>query len=83
MYNDPGQILTGGLPAARRVDRGAVSLQDQLPSTAPSPLQREGPEAGFRGGVYGNNVIAQKSSSYVSINSSEWSHSWAMRKPKK
>ena len=43
----PGQFLTGGLPTARRGDRGAVSLQDRLPSTASSPLQRTSPEAGF------------------------------------
>ena len=82
LYNDPGRILTGGLPAARRGGRGAVSLQDQSPSTVSSPLQRTSPEAGFRGGVYGDNMIAQQSSSYVSSNSSEWSHSWEMRKPK-
>ena len=75
--------MTGGPPAKRRGDRGAVSLQDQLPWTVSSPLQSKIPEAGFRGGVYGDNIIAQKSSSYVISNSSEWSRSWAMRKPKK
>ena len=39
-YNDPGQILTGGAPEAKRGGIGAVLLQDQLPSTASSPLQR-------------------------------------------
>ena len=34
-------------------------------------------------GVHGDNIIAQKSRLYVSSNSSEWSHPWAMRKPKK
>ena len=80
---DPGHFLTGGPPTARRGDRGVVSLQDWLSLTASSPLQRTSPEAGFRGGVYGDNMITQQSSSYVSSNSSEWSHSWAMRKPKK
>ena len=81
-YNDPGLILTGGPPASRRENRGAVSLQDQSPSTALSPLQRTSTEAGFRGGVYGDNIIAQKRSSYVSRDPKEWSHSWSMRKPK-
>ena len=75
--------MTGRPPAARRGDRGVVSLQDQLPLTASLPLQRTSPEAGFRGGVYGDNMIAQKSSSYISSDPSEWSYSWAMRKPKK
>ena len=35
------------------------------------------------GGVYGNNIIANKSSSDVSSNPNERSHSWEMRKPKK
>ena len=73
----------GGPPEATRSYRGMVSLQDQSPSTASSPLQRTSPEAGFQGGVYGDNMIAQQSSSYVSSDPSEWSHSWAMRKPKK
>ena len=34
-------------------------------------------------GVYGDNMIAQQSSSYVSSDLNEWSHSWAMRKPQK
>ena len=80
---DPGQFLTGGPPAARRGDRGTVSLQYWSPSTALLPLQRTSPEAGFRGGVYGENIIAQQSSSDVSSNPIEWSHSWAMRKQKK
>ena len=60
-----------------------VSLQDQSPLTASSPLQRTSPEAGFQGGVYGENMIDQKSILYVSSYPSGWSHSWAMRKPKK
>ena len=75
--------MTGGPPAARRGDRGAVSLHDQSPSTASLLLHRTSPEAGFRGGVYGNHMIAQQSSSYVSSNPSDWSHSWAIKKPKK
>ena len=55
----PGQFLTGGLPTVRRGDIGAVTLQYCLPSTAPSSLQITSPEAGFRGGVYGDNTIAQ------------------------
>ena len=78
---NPGQFLTGGPPTAREGDRGAVSLQDQSPSTASSPLQRTSPEVGFRGGVYGDNIIAEKISSYVRSDPSEWSHSWAMRNP--
>ena len=70
-YNDPGRILTGGPPAARRWDRGVVSLQDWSPSTALLPLQRTSPEAGFRGGVYGDNIIAQQISSYVSSDLNE------------
>ena len=73
----------GGPPAARRGDRGAVSLQDRSPPTASSSLQRANPEAGFRGGVYGDNMIAQQSSSDVSSNPNVCSHSWLMRKPKK
>ena len=75
--------MTGGPPAARRGDRGAVSLHDQSPSTASLLLHRTSPEAGFRGGVYGENMIAQKGCLYVSSDPSEWSYSWAMRKPKK
>ena len=82
-YNDPGRILTGGPPAARRGDIGAVLLQDHSPSTASSPLQSTIPEPGFRGGVYCDNMIIQKNSSDVSSNWNEWSHSWAMRKQKK
>ena len=81
-YNDPGRILTVGPPAARRGDIGAVSLQDQLPSTASSPLQRTSPELGFQGGVYGDNMFDQQSSSDVSSDWNEWSRSWAMRKQK-
>ena len=33
--------------------------------------------------IYGDNKRAQKSSSNVSINPNEWSHSWKMRKPSK
>ena len=82
-YNDPGWVLTGGPTAARRGDIGAVLLKYQSSSTTSLPLQRTSPEAGFRGGLYGDNMIAQQSSSYVSSNLSEWSHSWAMRRPKK
>ena len=71
-YNDPGRIFTGGPPSAKRGDRGAVSLQDRLPPMASSPLQRTSPEAGFRGRLYCNNVIAQLSSSHVSSNPNEW-----------
>ena len=46
---DPGRFLTGGPPATRRGDRGAVPLQDRSPSTASSPPQRTSPEAGFQG----------------------------------
>ena len=81
-YNDPGRILTGGTPTERRVDRGAVSLQDRSTLTASLPLQRVIPEAGFQWGVYGDNMIAQKSSSDISSNPNEWSHSWAMIKLK-
>ena len=82
-YTDPGRFFTGGPPSERRGGIGAVYLQDQSPSTASSPLQRTSPEAGFQGGVYGDNMIAQQSSSYVGSDLSEWSHSWEMRKPKK
>ena len=34
-------------------------------------------------GVYGDNMIAQKISLDVSSDPNEWSHSWAIRKPKK
>ena len=33
--------------------------------------------------IYGENMIAQKSSSDVSRNPNKWSHSWEMRKPRK
>ena len=33
--------------------------------------------------VYGDNTISHQSSSDVSSNMKEWSHSWAMSKPKK
>ena len=59
-YNDAGKFLTGGPPAARRGDRGAVLLKDQSPLTASLPLQRDSPEAGFRGWVYGDNTIASE-----------------------
>ena len=62
---NPGLFLTGGLPAEIKGDRGAVPLQDRLPSTALSLLQRTSPEAGFQGGVYGDNIIAKQSSSDV------------------
>ena len=71
-YNDPVRILTGGPPAVIRGDRVVVSLQDQLPLTASLPLQRMIPGAGFRGGVYGDSMIAQQSSSYVSSDPNEW-----------
>ena len=80
---DPGNFLTDGPPTTRRRDRGAVSLQYRSTLTASWPVQRTSAEAGFQGGVYGDNMIAQKSSSYVSSDPSEWSHSWEMRKPKK
>ena len=52
-YNDTGQILTGGPPAARRGDKCAVLLQDNLPSTASSPLQRTSWTRLPRGGILG------------------------------
>ena len=82
-YNDPGRILTDGPPSARRVDRVAVSLQDQFLSMASSPLQRTSPEAGFRGGGHMATIsLLRKSTFYVRSDPSEWSHSWAMRKAK-
>ena len=75
------KIFTGRLPVTRRGDRDVMSLQDQSPSTASSPLQRKSPEAGFRWGVYGDNMIGQQSSLDVSSNPNEWSHSWAIRTP--
>ena len=65
-YNDPGRILTGGLPAARRGDRGTVLLQDQSSSNVSSPLQRTSLKAGFPEGIYADNMITQQSSSNVS-----------------
>ena len=50
-YNDPGRILTGGPPAARRGDIGAVLLQDKSPSTASSPLQKTSWTRLPRGGI--------------------------------
>ena len=82
-YNYPGLFLTVGPPAARGGDRGAVLLQDRSSSKASSPLQRMSPESGFRGGVYGDNMIAQQSSLGVISNPNEWSHLWAMRIQKK
>ena len=79
---NPGQFLTGGTPAARRGNRGTMSLQYRSPLTASLPLQRTIPEAGFRGGVYGDNMFAQKISSDVSSDTNEWSHSWENSKPK-
>ena len=79
---DPGRFLMGGTPAARRGDRGVVLLQDRLPSTAPSSLQRTISEAGLQGRVYGDNMIAQQSSSDEIGNPNDSSHSWAMKKPK-
>ena len=39
-------------------------------------------ESSFKGGgVYGDKIIAQKSSSDVSSDPNEWSHSWEMSKP--
>ena len=76
-------FLTGGTPSERRGDRGEVLLQDWLPSTASSPLQRTSPEEGFQGGVYDENMIAQQSSLDVSRDLNEWSHSWEMRKQRK
>ena len=55
---NPRRFLMGGTSAARRGYRGVVPLQDWLTLTAPSPLQRTSTEAGFQGGVYGNNMIA-------------------------
>ena len=81
IYSD--QFLMGGPSAARRQDIGVVSLKHQSPSTASSPLQRTSPESGFRGGVYRENMMAQQSSSDVSSDLNEWSHSGAMRKPEK
>ena len=78
----PGQFLTGGTPSAKRGDRDAVPLQYQSPSTVLSPLQRTSSESGFQGGVYGDNMISQKSSSHVSIDLNERSNSWAIRKPR-
>ena len=77
-----GFFLRGGPPAARRGDICMVPLQDWLLLTASLPLQKTSPQAGFQGGVYGDNMIAMKSSSDVSSDLNEWSHSWAMRKPK-
>ena len=76
-------LLTGGPPLARRGDIGAVLLQDRSLLALSSPLQRMIPEAGFRGWVYGDNIIAQESSLNLSRNPKEWSHSWAMMKTKK
>ena len=80
---DPGRFLTGGLPATRRGDRGAVPLHDHSPSTASSPLQTTSLESGYRGGVYGDNIISQKISLDASSNPNKWSHSWATRNTKK
>ena len=33
--------------------------------------------------IYGYNTISHKSSSNISRNPNVWSHSWAMRKPRK
>ena len=46
-YNDPGLILTGGTPAARRGNIGVVSLQYRLPSAALLPLHSTSPGAGL------------------------------------
>ena len=62
-------------PLERRGDRGAVTLQDWSPSTAPSPLKMTGTEAVSQGGVYGDNMISQQSNSDVSSDPNEWSHS--------
>ena len=67
--------------AARRGDLGTVSQQDLLPSTESLSLQRMIPESGFQGGVHGENMIAQPSSSYISSDPNEWSHSREMRIP--
>ena len=70
-YNDPGPFLTGGPPAARIRDKGVVFLQDRTPSTESFTLQRTSPEVGFRGGIYGDNIITQQSSSDVSSDPNE------------
>ena len=80
---NPGRFFTGGLPAERKGDRGAVPLQDRLPSTVLSLLHRKSPESGFQGGVYGDNIIDKQSSSDVSSDPNEWSHSCKMRKQRK
>ena len=77
---DPGQFLMGGPPMARRGDGGAILLQYRLPLTASFPLHITGPEAGFWGGVYGNNMISHQISLNISSYPNKWSHSWAMRK---
>ena len=82
LYNDPGRFLTGEPSAVRRGDKGTVSLQDRSPLTASLPLQRTSTSAGFQRGVYGNNMIVQQGISDVSSDPNEWSHSWAIRKPK-
>ena len=70
-YNDPGRIFTGGPPVARRGDRGVVLLQYQLPSTVSWPLQKTSSEAGFRGWLYGESMVARKSSLDVSSDPNE------------
>ena len=71
-YNYPGRFLMSGPPSAIIWDRGAVSLQDCLTSTVSSTLQRQ--VQTLMREVYGDNMIAQQSSSYISRDPNEWSH---------
>ena len=76
---NPGRFLTGGPSKARRRDRGAVSLQYWSPSMTLLLLQIMSPVSGFWRGVNGKNMIAQQTSSDISSDPNEWSHSWAIR----
>ena len=79
---DPERFLAGGQPATIRGDRGVVSLQGWSPLTASSPLKKAKSISRHpRGGIW-RQYDPSKSSSDVSSDSDEWSHSWVMRKLK-
>ena len=79
---DPGRFLTVG---CQRQEEGIevrclcnIGRHRQSCRHSREIVQKQASE----GGLYGENIFAQQSSSDVSSDPNEWSHSWATGKPK-
>ena len=91
---NPGNFLTGGTPAEIRGGRGVVHPAEKEGIEVwcrCNIIHHQRCRCYCRGkvhkqaseGVYGENMIVQKSYLGVSSDLNEWSHSWEMRKRRK